>query len=294
MRFQFRGLAPAEQCPVHVERANGAVGTESVPRSAGSLLFLVGSGTALLHDNIYSPCSFPAPCACVLGLGLDGFRPPRLTLSQDAFAVSIGMPLNFVELLSPGGAREKEAWMEAAERMLKSPALGMALDPGTAADVFPLADSMILELDSCGMGAEYAASARLIQIIILLSRCAVSSGLLPGGCDAVSPSGVWKMDDVVRYIDEHYAETFNQDYFVSRCAMNTSDFSRLFKEKAGCPLFEYINRQRVHKACLLLKSSSLSIIDIAAAVGYNSLSFFNRYFLRIIGCSPREFRNRSL
>ncbi|HAE22166.1 MAG TPA: hypothetical protein DCG47_07575 [Spirochaetaceae bacterium] len=72
--------------------------------------------------------------------------------------------------------------------------------------------------------------------------------------------------------------------------MNTSDFSRRFKELAGCPLFEFINRQRIKRACALLKSSGLSIIEIAEAVGYNNLSFFNRYFLRIVGVSPREYR----
>ncbi|HPG86673.1 MAG TPA: helix-turn-helix transcriptional regulator, partial [Spirochaetales bacterium] len=76
-----------------------------------------------------------------------------------------------------------------------------------------------------------------------------------------------------------------------RCATNASDFSRRFKERAGCPLFEFINRQRVARACALLKSSDLSIIEISEAVGYNSLSFFNRYFLRIVGLSPREYRS---
>jgi AraC-like DNA-binding protein len=73
--------------------------------------------------------------------------------------------------------------------------------------------------------------------------------------------------------------------------MNITDFSRRFKDSAGCPLFEFINRQRISRACALLKSSGMSIIEIAEAVGYNNLSFFNRYFLRIIGLSPRAYRS---
>ena len=105
------------------------------------------------------------------------------------------------------------------------------------------------------------------------------------------PDGVWSVDDAVRYIEANYAESFSLDWFVARCATNASDFSRRFKERAGCPLFEFINRQRVARACALLKSSDLSIIEISEAVGYNSLSFFNRYFLRIVGLSPREYRS---
>lgn len=106
------------------------------------------------------------------------------------------------------------------------------------------------------------------------------------------PDGPWRVEDAARYIDTHYAESFSLDWFVDKCAMNVTDFSRRFKAAAGCPLFEYINRQRVARACALLKSSDLPIIDVAEAVGYNNLSFFNRYFLRITGLSPRAFRAR--
>lgn len=58
-------------------------------------------------------------------------------------------------------------------------------------------------------------------------------------------------------------------------------------------MFEYLNRIRIQKSCLFLKRSSMSIVEIAFSVGYNNLSHFNRYFRRIMGMSPREYRNRS-
>jgi len=102
--------------------------------------------------------------------------------------------------------------------------------------------------------------------------------------------GPWKIEDVVRYIEERYSESFSLDFFVSRCAMNTSDFSRRFKEKTGCPLFEYVNRQRIRRACSLLRDGDMPIVDVAFDVGYNNLSFFNRYFMRIMRTTPRDFR----
>jgi AraC-like DNA-binding protein len=71
---------------------------------------------------------------------------------------------------------------------------------------------------------------------------------------------------------------------------NPSYFSRAFKHKAGMPLFEYVNHLRIRKACILLKRSALSIIEIAFSVGYNNISFFNRYFRKIMKMSPREYR----
>ncbi len=107
------------------------------------------------------------------------------------------------------------------------------------------------------------------------------------------PRGVWSVQDALCYLDSHYAEAMSLNFFLSRCALNSSDFSRRFKAAAGHPLFEYLNRIRIRRACSLLKDSRLPIIEISAAVGYNSLSFFNRYFKRIMGSSPRAFRSSS-
>lgn len=109
----------------------------------------------------------------------------------------------------------------------------------------------------------------------------------------VEPDGVWTIRRVIDYIGRNYAEAFSLDFFVGRCAMNTSDFSRRFKDEAGCPLFEFINRRRIDRACQLLKYTELPVIDIAQTVGYNNLSFFNRYFQRIMDDSPRSWRAKA-
>ncbi len=80
---------------------------------------------------------------------------------------------------------------------------------------------------------------------------------------------------------------------VDRCALNTSDFARRFKSLTGSPLFECLNRRRVERAALLLKDGDLPVIEIAFSVGYNNLSFFNRYFLRLMGRTPTQYRRAS-
>jgi hypothetical protein len=67
--------------------------------------------------------------------------------------------------------------------------------------------------------------------------------------------------------------------------------TRLFARQTGMHMFEYLNRVRIQKSCLLLKRSSMSIVEIAFAVGCNNLSHFNRYFRRIMEMSPRAYRN---
>ena len=101
------------------------------------------------------------------------------------------------------------------------------------------------------------------------------------------------MEDVITYIQENYTQNISLDEIADRCALNRSYFSRAFHNAAGMPLFEFINRIRVRKSCILLKRTNQSIIDIAFATGYNNISFFNRYFKKIMKISPREYRNRA-
>lgn len=102
--------------------------------------------------------------------------------------------------------------------------------------------------------------------------------------------GVWTIDDAVAHVEA----SWNQDHvladLVAKCAMNTTDFSRRFKEKAGHPLFEYLTRLRIRHACQLLTRTGRSITDIALDCGYRQPSFFNRCFQRITGMSPSEWR----
>jgi AraC-like DNA-binding protein len=176
-----------------------------------------------------------------------------------------------------------------AEELLSDAAFWSGLPAADAARLAEVAVRIRDELAGGKPGALALAGAWAVELLILVTRLGErhDAGKRPWK----APDGVWSIEDAIRYIELNYDEAFSLEWFTGKCAMNTSDFSRRFKERAGCPLFEFINRQRIERACALLKSSSLSIIEISEAVGYNNLSFFNRYFLRIVGLSPREYRS---
>ena len=179
----------------------------------------------------------------------------------------------------------------AAATLLADGSFWAGLAPEDAERLVEVAARISAELAGNRPGAQALAGAWALELVIMALRLdeRYASGTRPWS----PPDGVWSIDDAVRYIEQNYAEAFSLDWFVGNCALNVTDFSRRFKERAGCPLFEFINRQRVGRACALLKSSDLPIIEISEAVGYNNLSFFNRYFLRIVGISPRAYRSGS-
>jgi len=130
----------------------------------------------------------------------------------------------------------------------------------------------------------------LLEIFLLLKRAGLlsKSDLKKWSLE----QRIWNIEDVVHYVEENFDGSFSLNDLASRCALNSSYFSRSFREKAGVPLFEYINRLRIDRACLLLKNSDMTILDIAFSVGYNNLSFFNRYFKKLKDCSPGEYRRK--
>ncbi|MEL6202017.1 MAG: helix-turn-helix transcriptional regulator [Pseudomonadota bacterium] len=75
-------------------------------------------------------------------------------------------------------------------------------------------------------------------------------------------------------------------------SINRSERSmqRDFAENVGMTWSEVLTRLRVIRAIELLCDHDLSIIQVAGLSGYNSLSAFNRAFLRFAGCTPSAFR----
>ena len=67
-------------------------------------------------------------------------------------------------------------------------------------------------------------------------------------------------------------------------------FSRVFKKVTGTLPREFVIRARVERAKQLLRDSSLSVGEIANALGYSDVYFFSRQFKNRAGVSPTGFR----
>lgn len=98
---------------------------------------------------------------------------------------------------------------------------------------------------------------------------------------------------IMNYINENYSDA-NLGLGMIATNFNISEgyVSSLFKEQAGINFTEYVETQRIDKACELLKTTNLSINDISEKVGYNSVQSFRRAFKRLHGFSPSELRKK--
>ena len=95
-------------------------------------------------------------------------------------------------------------------------------------------------------------------------------------------------------IHQHLDEKLSVAEIAKQAGMSTSHFSRTFKEEVGITVTEYITRSRINWACREFGRPNCRISDVAFLVGFQSLSQFNRAFLKITGKNPSDYRKQKL
>lgn len=100
------------------------------------------------------------------------------------------------------------------------------------------------------------------------------------------------LEKVYDYLYSHFQDNFSLDDLSKHIGINRSALCRSFKKQTGYTLFEFTNRLRIEKACGLLRSSDMSVSQIAFQVGFNTFSHFSTQFSRIVNLTPTEYREK--
>lgn len=115
-------------------------------------------------------------------------------------------------------------------------------------------------------------------------------------CDLVDKRSMSSYSEPVRKILVTIDASLTGDLSLKRFAndlfLNTSYLSTLFKKEVGMTLTDYVNKNRIAYAKKLLKSTALSVQDVAINSGIPDIHYFTRLFRREAGMSPREWRNQ--
>lgn len=168
--------------------------------------------------------------------------------------------------------------------------------------------------------------ARILELIILLSRAAME-----GGADVEQIMGMnfsylnqintfshiqelidWMMKILDRFMDcvfnlkevKHMDSLYKALDFIKRNYMNKITleevarqvhfsapyFSSLFKSEMNCNFNKYLSKVRVEKSKGLLFNPQLTHAEIADLVGFHDQSHFSKHFKEITGMTPGEFR----
>ena len=96
-----------------------------------------------------------------------------------------------------------------------------------------------------------------------------------------------------RLLDRHYDDPISIEDLSREVALSPYYLIRSFRHAYNQTPHQYIVGKRIGRAKELLRNSDLSITEICAAVGYESLGSFSALFRKVAGLSPSAYRVKS-
>ncbi len=122
-------------------------------------------------------------------------------------------------------------------------------------------------------------------ILKVEKMCAVLASLQSADSNAAQK----RLMPAVRFLQEHAAESIDCSALAEMCFLGTSRFYQLFHEEFGMAPLEYRDRLLLNRATALLAAGDLSVREVAFAVGFESASYFSRFFKKQTGLPPSAF-----
>ena len=114
-------------------------------------------------------------------------------------------------------------------------------------------------------------------------------------CEAKHTDGISPIvKNCCDYIGVHINEKLSIGDLAERAGYSEYYFSRKFKQEMGCTITEYIMREKIERAKVLLSTTNMSILDISIELSFNSRSYFSDSFQKIAGIAPGEYRKQNI
>jgi AraC-like DNA-binding protein len=102
-----------------------------------------------------------------------------------------------------------------------------------------------------------------------------------------------RMQHIYAYVEAHFDRTPDVHAVAAAVNLTTPAFCRFFKANTRMTFTDFVNQFRINQAKnLLLQDRSVS--EACFAVGFESLSYFNKLFKKVVGENPSEFKKRHL
>jgi len=96
----------------------------------------------------------------------------------------------------------------------------------------------------------------------------------------------------VRFMWDHLAENLSVDDVADAVSVNRRALERLFRRELDRGVNAELRRRRLEVCCALLRTTELSVSDLAPRIGFRSKHHLHTSFRAAFGCTPLQFRQR--
>ncbi|WP_051334396.1 AraC family transcriptional regulator [Bradyrhizobium sp. Ai1a-2] len=101
----------------------------------------------------------------------------------------------------------------------------------------------------------------------------------------------WRLKRVADYVDSHLSKKITLSDLAAVAGLSRMHFASQFRMATGVRPHEYLLRQRIRRADELLRNTTMTIVDVALSVGFQTQAHFTTVFKRIAGSTPAQRRN---
>jgi transcriptional regulator GlxA family with amidase domain len=139
--------------------------------------------------------------------------------------------------------------------------------------------------EDCGASLAHEAAR---ELVLFLRR--------PGGQPQVSVSLASQASEMASirelqiWIAEHLGTRLSVEDLADRMAMSVRNFERVFTREVGTTPSQYVLQARVEAARRRLERTGSGLKQVAAAAGFGSVDVMRRAFVRLLGITPRRYR----
>jgi len=97
---------------------------------------------------------------------------------------------------------------------------------------------------------------------------------------------------MIAFVQNNFTQDISLRDLARQFGYDYSYLSRYLNKFLHMSFADFLNGCRVSRAATLLADESLRITEVARLCGYENVRTFNRNFLRVHHCTPREFRTK--
>jgi len=95
---------------------------------------------------------------------------------------------------------------------------------------------------------------------------------------------------ILHYINSNYSDIENISQIADEFFITKNHLCRIFKKVLNTSVVEYLNRVKIKRACSLLESTDMKIVEIANACGFNSSVYFGKIFKKLLKMTAVQYR----
>jgi AraC family transcriptional regulator of arabinose operon len=98
------------------------------------------------------------------------------------------------------------------------------------------------------------------------------------------------IETTLLFLREHIHASLTLQAMADHAGLSVSHFSFIFRQQTGYSPMDYFIHLKIQHACTLLSLTAKTIHEIAYEIGYDDPYYFSRIFKKVIGVSPRHYR----